>query len=112
MEGAEGQVTSSTIQGQRIKFTNEATWVTNDGLELDASTEFIVFDVGGRFVVKWGDGAPLDIIPIALGEKFPDVKAMNEKVLKAEWREGPDGKPSPPFEAQHVLYLLSPSATL
>jgi hypothetical protein len=110
VQGAEERVSASTIQGTRIKFTNEAMWVTFDGLELDANAEFIGVDVG-RFVVKWGDDGPIEdgTITLAPGEKFPDVKAMNEKAPKAEWREGPDGKPCGPYQAQHVLYLLDPT---
>ena len=41
------------IQGQRLKFTNEATWETDDGEEIDENREFIAVDVA-RIVQRWG----------------------------------------------------------
>ena len=58
---------------------------------------------------KWGkdnlpDGPPIILAP---NQKFPDIKAMNEKCPKTEWRER-FGKLEGPYQAQHVVYMLDP----
>jgi hypothetical protein len=46
-------------------------------------------------------------IILAPNEKFPDIKALNEKCPKSEWRER-FGKLEGPWQAQHVVYLWDP----
>jgi hypothetical protein len=106
-EGAQergGQV----IQGQRVKFTNEATWETDDGEEIDENREFIAVDIA-RVVQRWHDQKPAETIILAPHQKFPDVAKLNADVPREEWVEGPDGNPRGPWQAQHVLYLLDPT---
>jgi len=97
------------IQGELIRFTNEALWVTRDGEELPADLELIAVDIA-RFVQKWRDGKPLDkeTIIVAPGEKIPDVDRMNSATPQNEWIEGPDGKPRGPWQFQYLMYLLDP----
>jgi hypothetical protein len=95
------------IQGQIVKFTNEATWEKNDGEEIDENREFIAVDIA-RVVQKWCDQKPVETIILAPHQKFPDVAKMNEEVPREEWVEGPDGNPRGPWQAQHVVYLLDP----
>jgi hypothetical protein len=96
------------IQGTRINFTNEATWVDAAKQKLPADLELMVIDIG-RVVQKWGkDGLPSEPpIILAPNQKFPDIKAMNEKCPKTEWRER-FGKLEGPYQAQHVVYMLDP----
>src|SRR5262245_32841758 len=106
-EGAQergGQV----IQGRIIKFTNEATWETNDGEEIDENREFVAVDIA-RVVQRWHDQKPIETIVLAPYQKFPDVKALNDAVPREEWVEGPDGNPRGPWQAQHIVYLLDPT---
>jgi hypothetical protein len=107
-EGAQergGQV----IQGQRVKFTNEATWETDDGGEIDENREFIAVDVA-RMVQRWRDQKPVETIILAPHQKFPDVAELNANVPREEWVEGPDGNPRGPWQSSHVVYLLDPVA--
>jgi hypothetical protein len=98
------------IQGTRINFTNEATWVDAAKQKLPADLEPIVVD-NARVVQKWGkDNLPSpDEPPIILGpnEKWPDIEAMNNKCPKTEWRER-HGKLEGPYQAQRVVYLIDP----
>jgi hypothetical protein len=109
VEGHGQPQNAGIIQGNLIKFTNEATWVLRDGAELPANLELIVVDVA-RIVQKWWDGQPVEGATIILEphQKFPDIEEMNAKVPRKEWIEGPDGKPRGPYQAQHVVYLLDP----
>jgi len=110
VEGDEEQ-TGRVIQGTLIKFTNEATWETGDGKELSSDLELIVVNVA-RVVQKWKDGAPVETIVLAPGQKFPDVKKLNEAVPQKEWEEGPDGKPRGPWQAQYIVYMIDLQKTM
>jgi hypothetical protein len=107
VEGDEQQTSKRVIQGELVKFTNEASWVTGAGEELPSDLELVVIDIG-RVVQKWKDGNPVETRVLQPGEKFPDIDALNETVPKKEWVEGPDGKPRGPWQSQHVVYLLDP----
>jgi hypothetical protein len=107
VEGDDEQTSSRVIQGTLLKFSNESEWITGDGEEMSSELELIVIDIG-RVVQKWCDGAPVETIVLAPGQRFPDVEKLNETVPKKEWEEGPDGKPRGPWQAQHVVYLLDP----
>jgi hypothetical protein len=91
-EGYEDEVSGRLIQGTHIKFTNEAMWVTKAGEEIPADLELVVVDIL-RVVQKWKDKRPVEgeTRILAPGEKFPDIKAMNEAAPREEWGEGPDG---------------------
>jgi hypothetical protein len=108
VEGYDQPQNAGIIQGNLIKFTNEATWVLRDGNELPANLEFIAVDVN-RIVQKWRDQQPVETIILEPHQKFPDIEEMNAKVPRKEWIEGPDGKPRGPYQAQHVVYLLDPT---
>jgi hypothetical protein len=96
------------IQGIRIAFDNEATWVDAAKNALPADLQLIVANVG-RIVVKWGkDNIPIETIVLAPNQKYPDIKAMNEKCPKSEWREY-FGKLEGPWQAQHVVYMWDPT---
>jgi hypothetical protein len=106
VDGGEEQTSGRVIQGELVKFTNEATWITGDE-ELPSDLELIVIDIG-RVVQKWHDGNPVETIILAPGQKFPDVEKLNAEVPQSEWEEGPDGRPRGPWQAQHVVYMLNP----
>src|SRR5260370_40563719 len=71
VEGGEEQTSGRVIQGELVKFTNEATWVTRDGEELPPDLELIVIDIG-RIVQKWQDAKPVETIILEPGQKYPD----------------------------------------
>jgi hypothetical protein len=96
------------IQGTCVKFTNEATWETNDGEELPADLELVVVNII-RVVQKWKDQQPVETRILGPGEKFPDINKLNEDTPRSEWVEGPDEQLRGPWQAQHVTHLLNPS---
>jgi len=106
VEGADSPA-NRLIQGQLVKFTNEATWVTRGGEELSGTLELVAVNVT-RVVQKWGDGQPIETRMLQPGEKFPNLEELNANVPQSEWREGPDGKLHGPWQAQYLVYLLNP----
>jgi len=94
------------LQGTQIKFTNAYTWVTRAGEEMPANEEFIASDVV-RVEAKWttDKNAPPKTRVLLPGEKFRDMKKLNEETPKSEWREY-NGQLKGPWEIQHYLYLL------
>jgi len=95
------------LQGTQIKFTNAYTWVTRAGDEMPANEEFIASDVK-RVEAKWtkDKNAPPQTRVLLPGEKFRDVKKLNEETPRDQWVEGPNGQLKGPYENQHYLYLL------
>ena len=95
------------IQGQKVKFSNQATWTIGEGEELPKTRELVAANVI-RVTQKWVDGRPMTRI-LEPGEKFPDVEKLNANTPQSEWREGPDGKLHGPFQNSYVLYLIDMS---
>jgi hypothetical protein len=95
------------IQGELVKFTNEAIWVTRSGEELPGSLELVAVNVT-RVVQRWEDGRPIETHVLQPGQKSPNLEELNANVPQTEWREGPDGKLRGPWEAQFLVCLLNP----
>ena len=95
------------LQGTQIKFTNAYTWVTRAGEEIPTNEDFIASNVK-RVEAKWtkNKNAPPETRVLLPGEKFRDMKKLNEETPKSEWIEGPNGQLKGPWENQHYLYLL------
>jgi hypothetical protein len=111
-DGIEGneERTGSVVQRPIIGFTNEAEWVNKDSDEkLPADRELVAIQ-HFRIVQKWKDGAPVKDEERVLepGEKWPDVRKLNDAVPREEWVDGPDGQPRGPWRAQHVIRLFDP----
>ena len=102
------QQTGNVIQGAVVKFTNEANWVTRDGLELSPDLELVAIGVA-RVVQKWQDQVSVETKILGPGEKFPDLDQLNADTPRSEWGKGPDGQPRGPWQRQHILYLLDPA---
>jgi len=107
-ESGDQQQTSNVIQGSVVKFSNEANWVTRDGMELSPDFELAAVDVA-RVVQKWQDQMPVETRKLGPGEKFPDLDQLNTDTPRSEWGKGPDGQPRGPWQKQHILYLLDPA---
>jgi hypothetical protein len=112
IEGDDNAQSTSIIQGTRVKFTNEAKWVTYDGEQLPSERELVGVDIL-RIVQKWPPGdnnnnEPPKTTTLEPGQKFPDVDELNAKTPRAEWRTGPAGQPVGPYERAYVVYLLDP----
>jgi hypothetical protein len=105
VEGDDRPQGGAVIQGTIIKFSNEGEWITGDGDELSRELELVAADAA-RIVQKWINQKPEETIFVAPGQKFPDVKEMNEKAPRSEWRENLNGEMVGPWQMQHVLYLV------
>ena len=100
------------IQGERINFTKQGTWVGANKQPLPSNLTLLVHEVL-RVVQKWGtDGMPAED-PIILGpnEKWPDVDAMNEKCPKSEWRMY-FNELIGPYQKQKIVYFWDPTITM
>jgi hypothetical protein len=95
----------SVIQGTLIKFTAEAEWVTGAGDPISRNQEFVVYDLL-RIVQKWIDQKPVETIIVPPGEKFPNVKMMNDASPRSEWREDLNGNQVGPWQMQYIVYLF------
>jgi hypothetical protein len=103
-EGQAGRV----IQGDKIAFTNEVTWVMRDGEQIAPEREFIAVNVN-RVVQKWGkDQLPVETRILAANEKVPDIEALNAACPKSEWGVDLNNQPRGPWQFQYVVYLLDP----
>jgi hypothetical protein len=94
------------LRGTLIKFTNTYTWVTSAGEEIPTDQEFIAVDLK-RVEAKWPTDkkGPPETRVLRAGEQFRDLKELNGKTPKSEWREY-HGQLKGPWENQHYLYLL------
>jgi hypothetical protein len=108
VEGEEERATG-LIQGDRIKFTNQAEWVlANNDTALPQDLELLVWDVL-RVVQKWPvePGAPpIEERVLQPGEKIPDIAKLNTETPQSEWRPGPNGQMQGPWQFQFVVYLF------
>src|SRR5262249_61345415 len=95
-----GSPANRLIQGQLVKFTNEATWITRDGEELSGTLELIAFNVI-RVVQKWADGQPIETHVLQPGEKFPNLEELNANVPQNEWRGKCGGNTQRPWGGEH-----------
>jgi hypothetical protein len=107
----EGQEAASragaVIQGTKIAFTNEATWVMHNDEQISPKLEFIAVDIA-RVVQKWVDNLPVETRVLGPGEKVPDLIALNEAIPRSQWGKDPGGHPRAPWQFQYVVYLLDP----
>jgi len=102
------QQTGNVIQGAVVKFTNEANWVTRDGLELSPDLELVAIGVA-RVVQKWQDQVSVETKILGPGEKFPDLDQLNADTPRSALAKGPDGWPPGPWQRPPILYLLDPA---
>ena len=101
----ENSAANRLIQGQKVKFSNQAIWMIGEGEELPKTRELVAVNVS-RVTQKWGDGQPIETHILEPGEKFPDIEKLNANTPQSEWREGPDGKLHGPWQNSYVVYLL------
>ena len=108
-EGSDGddRVGDSVIQGQLVKFTNEAKWLLRSGEEVPPELEPIAVDVL-RIFQKWINQAPVETRVLWAGEPVPDLEVLNEAAPKSEWRYY-NNKHIGPWQFQYIVYLLDPN---
>jgi hypothetical protein len=95
------------IQGTIIRCV-DGVWSDADGMSLAPETTMLALGTT-MCLQRWKDQLPVETIRKVLDEPLPDVEELNEKMSKEEWELGLDGEPRPPWQLQHVVYLLNPS---
>jgi hypothetical protein len=58
-------------------------------------------------VQHWKDGRPVPGETVTT-RPLPDVDYLNSQIPVDQWEEGFDGEPRPPWQHQHIAYLLDP----
>jgi len=76
-----------------------------DGQPVPPDRQFLVLATA-RGLQCWQGGQRLNEIVERPGEPLPDVEELNGKIPVAEWDEGLDGKPRPPWMLHYATYLL------
>jgi hypothetical protein len=101
-----GNDSASIIRGTKIKFTNNAEWITGDGELIASDREFIVMRTI-KVSQKWVNGLPEETRLLQPGEPWPDTEKLNAEAPKSEWREA-FGKKLGPWENARAVYLFCP----
>jgi hypothetical protein len=104
VEGDDRPQGAGVIQGKKLKF-KDAKWVDRDNNDIPPDLEVAAVGIG-RFVQRWEDGTAIETISVAAGAPFPDVDAMNEKIPRETWEDGPSGQPQGPYQACSVVYFI------
>ena len=93
------------IQGVILRCV-DGHWSDRDGLTPPAE----LLAMGTTTALQcWQDGTPTDTVVERPGKPLPDVNELNAQIPEAEWEEGIDGKPRPPWVMQFVVYLIDPA---
>jgi hypothetical protein len=92
------------IRGSLLKFV-DGVWSTRDGEPIPET--LLVMNVT-KGLQRWAESRPIETIMQRAGEPLPDVAGLNEEVPYEQWETGIDGKPRPPWQLNHVCYLVDP----
>lgn len=80
----------------------DGVWSARDELELPSK---LIVLATKRAVQHWKDRNPIETITTL---PLPDVGELNAAIPEEDWEPGIDDKPRPPWQLQHVVYLLDP----
>jgi hypothetical protein len=103
---ADGSADDRLIQGTIIRCV-DGRWTTRDGTAFAPETRLLALAVT-QALQHWHDQMPVETIIKHGSEPLPNVDELNAKIPEAEWEDGLDGNPRPPWVKQHVVYLLDP----
>jgi hypothetical protein len=91
------------IRGVLLK-CNDGQWKDGDGLT--PPSELLVVGTA-KGLQCWGkDNDLLDVVLETPGEPLPDAAELNAKIPQNEWGTDLTGKPRPPWQLNHVVYLI------
>jgi hypothetical protein len=100
-----GEQNDRLVQGVILKCV-DGRWKAQDDTPLTDDMQFFVFGVTTG-LQRWEDKRVAEEIKKKLGEPLPDVEELNSQIPQDTWDEGIDGKPRPPWQLNHIVYLLS-----
>jgi hypothetical protein len=98
--------TGSPIKGTKLKFTNDAKWITGTEDVIKPDREFIVISLK-RTVQKWVNELPVETIELGEAEGWPDLEQWNDDAPRSEWVVK-FGKDTGPWQKCWFAYLLDP----
>jgi hypothetical protein len=106
VEGDDEHFVGSRLKGTRLRFTNNAAWVTVTG-EVLTGHVLVAINVR-RTEIKWGTiekKPPLEVRELQEGDKFRALDALNASCPQSEWRMS-YGKFVGPWERQYIVELV------
>jgi hypothetical protein len=89
------------VVGDLIKYTSDNGW-TESGLPVESNKKLAAIAVN-KVLQRWQEERVVETIA---QKPLPDPDEMNAAIPQSEWEEGPDGKPRPPWQLAHFVYLL------
>jgi hypothetical protein len=95
------------IQGTILRCT-DGVWTDGDGVELPPDTKLVALSTT-MCLQRWKDQMPAETIRKVGNEPLPDLDELNDQIPRSEWEIGLNDEPRPPWQLQHVVYLLDPS---
>jgi hypothetical protein len=97
-DGFSAAASGRVIQGQLVKCV-DGHWSPDPPEKLLA--------VGVRDILQcWKAKKPIDVIIAEPGKQLPNIDELNAEIPKETWELGPDGNKKPPWQFQHVVYLV------
>jgi len=84
------------IQGTLIKCV-DGHWTDRDKRAIPPSTRLLALATH-TLLQLWHDNQPTETILKKPGQPLPDVDALNAKIPQAQWEDGLNGKPRPPWQ--------------
>jgi hypothetical protein len=101
-DGFSAAANGRVIQGTLLKCT-DGHWDSKTDANLPEKLLAIgVVDI----LQRWENKKPVDTIIAEPGKNLPNIDELNSEVPEAEWELGPDGAKKPPWQFQHVVYLV------
>ncbi len=83
----------------------DGVWAARDGSTLPSP----LIALGTALALQcWREEKPVETIVKRPGQPLPDLEALNAAIPEADWEDGLDGNPRPPWVRQHAVYLLDP----
>jgi hypothetical protein len=102
-DGFSGSVTDDKlIKGQILRWNETNGWIDRDGLR---PPEPLLVLATTEALQRFQNKKPL---PPIMTKPLPDVDELNAKIPVVEWETGLDGRPTPPWKRQVVIYLIDP----
>jgi hypothetical protein len=95
------ETSDRTVVGNLIKYTSDNGW-TESGLPVESNKKLAAVAVN-KVLQRWQEERVIETIA---QKPLPDTDEMNAAIPQIEWDKGPDGKPRPPWQLAHVVYLL------
>jgi hypothetical protein len=91
------------IVGEKARF-DKGRWLYND-LPMPPDRKYLGLTTT-RKNVRFHEEGPPEVVAKKPGEPLPDVDALNEAIPRAQWREGLDGEPEPPWRRWFITVFL------